>query len=184
MTSELHVGIDVCKRWLDVHVHEKGEHRRIGNDAEVVLELLKWMKEIQPERIVFEATGGYERRVAKALREGGCAVAVVNPIRVRKLAAAFGIWAKTDKIDAKVIANFTKVVRPAVNGHQTPLEEQLAAYVERRRQLLATLSAEKNRLSTCPDCVKDGIDEHIAWLAGKIESLETEIQKMISQQPD
>jgi transposase len=184
MTSEKYVGIDVCKRWLDVQVHETGEHRKLGNDAEGILELLKWMKGNQPERIVFEATGGYERRAAKALREGGCAVAVVNPTRVRRFAAALGILAKTDKIDAKVIAHFASVARPAVNGQQTPLEEQLAAYVERRRQLLVELSAEKNRLSTCPECVRDGIDEHITWLAGQIESLETDIQKRISQQPD
>lgn len=184
MTSGLFVGIDVCKRWLDVYVQETEEHRKLGNDAEGVLDLLKWMQAIQPELIVFEATGGYERRAAKVMREGGCAVAVVNPTRVKRFAAALGIQAKTDKIDAKVIAHFASVARPAVNGQQTPLEEQLAAYVERRRQLLTQLSAEKNRLSTCPECVKDGIDEHLAWLAGKIESLETEIQKLISQQRD
>jgi transposase len=184
MTSEIYVGIDVSKRWLEVEVHETGEHRKVGNDVEGIMDLLKWMKEIQPERIVFEATGGYERHAAKALREGGCAVTVANPTRVRRFADALGFLAKTDKIDAKVIAHFASVARPPVNGQLTPLEEQLAAYVERRRQLLVELVAEKNRLSTCPDCVREGIEEHVIWIAGKIEDLETEIHKMISQKPE
>ena len=133
---------------------------------------------------MFEATGGYESRAVKALGEVGLAVAVVNPTRVRRFAEALGILAKTDKIDAQVIAHFAKVVQPAINGRQTLLEEQLAAGVERRRQLLVEMVAEKNRLSTCPVCMRENIEEHIAWLEEHIEYLEAEIQDCILQRPE
>lgn len=181
MTSELYVGIDVSKRWLEVWVHGGAESCKIGNDPDGFRSLIEQMKAIQPVLIVFEATGGYESRAVKALSEAGFAVAVVNPTRVRRFAEALGILAKTDKIDARMIAHFASVAQPTPNARQTPLEEQLAAWVERRRQLLVELVAEKNRLSTCPDCVREGIEEHIAWLEEHIESLEAEIQVCIAQ---
>jgi transposase len=184
MTSEKFVGIDVSKRWLDVRVHGAAESGKKGNDPDGFSALVEQMKTIQPEMIVFEATGGYESRAVKALSEAGFAVAVVNPTRVRRFAQALGILAKTDKIDAQVIAHFASVVRPLSNGRQTPLEEQLAACVERRRQLLVGLVAEKNRLSTCPACVKEDIEEHVAWLEERITRLEVEIQTCILQNPE
>jgi transposase len=184
MTSEIYVGIDVNKRWLDVRVHGEAESRKVGNDPDGFTTLIEQMKVVGPELVVFEATGGYESHAVKALSESGLAVAVVNPTRVRRFAEALGILAKTDKIDAQVIAHFAKVVQPAINGRQTLLEEQLAAGVERRRQLLVELVAEKNRLSTCPVCVRENIEEHIAWLEEHIEYLEAEIQACILQHPE
>ncbi len=185
MTSEGKViGIDVSKRWLEVQVYEEAESRKIGNDPDGFATMVERMKALQPELIVFEATGGYESRAVKALGEAGFAVAVVNPTRVRRFAEGVGILAKTDKIDARVIAHFGHVVRPAVNGRQSPLEEQLAAFVERRRQLLVELTAEKNRLSTCPECVREGIEEHIAWIEARIADLEAKIRSCISQKPE
>ncbi len=184
MTSELFVGIDVSKRWLEVQVYGEATSRKLGNDVDGFASLIEHAKLLQPELIVFEATGGYERRAVKALNEAGFRVCVVNPTRVRRFAEALGVLAKTDKIDARMIAHFASVVRPAANGRQTPLEEQLAACVERRRQLLVELVAEKNRLSTCPSCVREGIEEHIAWLEEHIERLETDIQTCIRQKPE
>jgi len=184
MTSEQFVGIDVSKRWLEVLVHGETESQEIGNDAEGIRLLVEQMKTLRPNLIVFEATGGYERRAAKALGEEGLSVSVVNPTRVRRFAEALGILAKTDKIDAKVIAHFASVVKPAANGRKTTLEEQLAACVERRRQLMDELVAEKNRLSTCPECVREGIEEHIAWLETHIKRLEEEIHACIQQNPE
>jgi transposase len=184
MTSEIYVGIDVSKRWLEVRVHGEAESRKVGNDPDGFTTLIEQMKVVGPELVVFEATGGYESRAVKALSEAGLAVAVVNPTRVRRFAEALGILAKTDKIDAQVIAHFAKVVQPAINGRQTLLEEQLAAGVERRRQLLVELVAEKNRLSTCPVCVRENIEEHIAWLEEHIKGLEIEIQACILQRPE
>jgi len=184
MTSGRFVGIDVGKRWLDVCVHGEAKSGRKGNDLDGIAALVEQMKEVQPEEIVFEASGGYERQAVKALSEAGYRVAVVNPTRVRRFAQALGILAKTDRIDAQVIAHFASVVRPMANSRQTPLEEQLAACVERRRQLVVELVAEKNRLSTCPACVRAGIQEHIDWIEEHIEDLEDEIQACILQKPE
>lgn len=184
MSSDTVVGIDVNKRLLEVQVHGAAESWQVGNDADGLRALVEQMAALQPALIVFEATGGYERRAVKALSEAGCVVAVVNPTRVRRFAQALGILAKTDKIDARVIAHFAEVVRPAANGQQTPLEEQLAACVERRRQLLVELVAEKNRLSTCPACVREDLEEHIRWLEEHIARLEAEIKACIEQQPE
>lgn len=184
MSSGPFVGIDVSKRQLEERVHGEKESWTLGNDPDGLRALVEKMKIVQPELIVFEATGGYERQAVKALSEAGFAVAVVNPTRVRRFAEALGILAKTDKIDAQVIAHFAAVVRPAANSRQTPLEERLAACVERRRQLLVEVVAEKNRLSTCPDCVLDGVKAHIAWLKEHIACLEADIRDCIAQQPE
>jgi transposase len=184
MTSGTVIGIDVSKRSLEVKIQGEAMSCKVGNDVDGFATLIEQMKAAQPELIVFEATGGYEHSAAKALSQAGFAVAVVNPTRVRRFAEGLGILAKTDKIDAQVIAHFASVVRPSANGRQTPLEEQLAAFVERRRQLLVELTAEKNRLSTCPDCVRDDIEEHIAWLEERMDRLETEIQVCISSKPE
>jgi transposase len=184
MTSEKYVGIDVSKRWLEVQVHGEAKSQKVGNDADGFTSLMEQMKAVQPVRIVFEATGGYEGSAVKALSEAGFIVAVVNPTRVRRFAEALGTLAKTDKIDAQVIAHFASVAQPQANGRQTPLEEQLAAWVERRRQLLVELVAEKNRLSTCPACLRADIEEHIAWLDEHIERLETDIQTCILQKAE
>ena len=184
MTSEVYVGIDVSKRWLEVCVHGAVESKKIGNDPDGFRVLVGEMEAIQPQLVVFEATGGYESRAASALSAAGYAVAIANPTRVRRFAEALGILAKTDRIDAQVIAHFASVVQPTANGRQTPLEEQLAAFVERRRQLLVELVAEKNRLSTCPACVREGIEAHIAWIEEQVDALEGQIQACIQQKPE
>lgn len=181
MTSEKYVGVDVSKRWLDVQVHEGGPGWKVNNDAGGFAILITKMKTVEPAMIVFEATGGYESHCVKALGEAGLAVAVVNPTRVRRFAEAMGILAKTDKIDAKVIAHYASVAKPLAKSRHTSLEERLAACVERRRQLLLDLVAEKNRLSTSPECILGDIEEHIAWLAERVTKLEIEIQACIAE---
>ncbi len=184
MTSKAYVGIDVSKRGLEVAVYETQECRSFGNDPDGCAALVAWLKDLQPALIVLEATGGYERRAAKALREAGFRVAVVNPTRIRRFAEALGILAKTDRIDAQVIAHFASVVQPVPNGQQTSLEERLAACVERRRQLLDEQVAEKNRLYTCPAFVRENIEEHLDWLQEHIQALEKEIHTCIQQKPE
>jgi transposase len=103
---------------------------------------------------------------------------------VRRFAEAIGILAKTDKIDAKVIAHFASVVKPLAKSRQTPLEEQLAACVERRRQLCGELTTEKNRLSTSPDLMRSDIEEHIVWIDDHIKKLDTQIQACIAQKTE
>ena len=184
MTTKPCVGIDVCKMFLDVYVEGDRDCTRVENSPEGIAHLIAQMKVVQPKLIAMEATGGYERRVAKALSEAGFPVAIVNPTRVRRFAQALGVLAKTDKIDAKMIARYASVADPDPNYRQDPIREQLAAYTERRRQLVSQLTAEKNRLSSAPDCVLDDVQEHIDFLANKIEAIEANIQALISQQPE
>jgi transposase len=184
MTKKIYVGIDVSKRWLEVYAQGEGKVRKISNDREGIKRLVQWMEDIQAERIVFEATGGYERQAVKMLSERRLAVAVVNPTRVRRFAEAMGVLAKTDKIDAQMIARYGSVVKPKPNGRQTAIEEHMAGLVERRRQLLVMVTAEKNRLSTCIESIRPGIEMHIMWMEENIEQLEKEIQACIEQQPE
>jgi transposase len=183
MPSGLCVGIDVGKRWLDVNKYESDEVLRFSNDVAGWSKLIPWLKEIEPALVVMEATGGYERQAVKALAEAGLAVAVVNPMRVRKFAQAMGVLAKTDKIDARIIAHFAHVTRPTAQLPRTVDEERLAAIVERRRQLVVDVTAEKNRLSTCIPSLREGIQDHIEFLEEHILKLEDEIHDLITSDP-
>jgi transposase len=184
MTTKPCVGIDVCKKYLDVYVEGNQGTTRVENNAEGIAQLVEQMKVVQPRLIAMEATGGYERRAAKALSEAGFPVATLNPTRVRRFAQAMGVLAKTDKIDAKMITRYASVANPEPNYQQDPVLEQLAAWTERRRQLVTQLTAEKNRLSSALDCVIEDVQEHIDFLEAKIETIEANIQALISQKPE
>jgi len=183
MTSQTIIGIDVSKRTLEVHQHGQADSHPFGNDPDALGNLVASLQQVQPALIALEATGGYERRAAAALRQAGWRVAVVNPTRVRRFAAAMGVLAKTDKIDARLIAWYAAVAQPAPNGQLTPLEEQLAALVERRRQLLVEVVAEKNRLCTSSAHVRSDIEQHIQWIEEHLVRLEDQIRACIAQNP-
>ncbi len=184
MTTKPCVGIDVCKKYLDVYVEGDRDTTRVENNLEGIALLVEQMKVVQPRMIAMEATGGYERRAAKGLSGAGFPVATVNPTRVRRFAQSMGVLAKTDKIDAKMITKFTSVANPEANYQQDPILEQLAAWTERRRQLVTQLTAEKNRLSSALDYVLDDVQEHIDFIEGKIKTAEANIQALINQKPE
>lgn len=184
MTNSPCVGIDVCKKFLDANVENEPKSTRFENNPEGIAQFIEDMQKVQPKLIAMEATGGYERRAAKALTDAGFSVAIVNPTRVRRFAEAIGVLAKTDKIDAKMIAKYASIANPEPNYQQDPIQEQLAACTERRRQLVLQLTAEKNRLSSAPDCIVDDVQEHIDFLSHKITEIEKKIQTLIKQQPE
>lgn len=181
MTDTAYVGIDVSKKWLEVRELEKSKSSQVRNDAKGISRLKQSMRAKGAVLIAVEATGGYERQVVKGLSEVGLAVAVVNPTRVRRFADGMGILAKTDKIDAQVIARYASIKQPEPNGFKTEEEEELAGLVERRRQLLVMQTAEKNRLSTCPERLRSDVEMHIGWLEERIETMEVSIQSMIDR---
>jgi transposase len=184
MTREVcFVGIDVSKASLDTAVWEQEEVWQHSNDGEGIAALVKKLQSLSPTLIVVEATGGLEADVVTALAVAQLPVVVVNPTRVRAFARSTGTLAKTDKIDARMIAHFAQAVRPEVR--ELPSEEvaHLAALVNRRRQLIEILVAEKNRRLTAPKQVKEGITKHMKWLEEEIESLEKEIAERIEQDP-
>ena len=157
-SSRMYVGIDVSKDRLDIAV--LGEERvwQVENTQEGINEVVQWMLDLQPELIVVEATGGYQRRVVEALFHVGLCVAVVNPARVRQFARACGLLAKTDKLDAQVLAVFGQRVQPKQYEGKSEAEQQLSALLVRRKQVEEMLKAEQNRLRTVPPAVRGSVE--------------------------
>ena len=180
---EVFIGIDTHKDALAMYADGRGGHWECSNDEAGIEELVTTMHELSPTLIVVEASGGYERRMVAAAYAAGLPVAVVNPTRVRRLAEALGIIAKTDQIDARVIARFACMVRPPVQKLKDAQQQHLTALVTRRRQLIAMRTAEKNRLGTCPQMMRQEIQEHIDWLNYKVQRLDDEITAMIANNP-
>ena len=182
MATSNYVGIDVSKDRLDIAV--LGEERvwEVDNTQEGINELVQWMVELDPELIVVEATGGYQRAMVEALFVAGLAVAVVNPARVRQFARACGLLAKTDKLDAQVLAVFGQKVQPRHYTGKSEAEKQLSALLVRRRQLDEILKAEQNRLRTISPSLKSSVQRMIACLKEEKKILDMQIQQFVAQQ--
>ena len=144
------IGIDVSKAHLDVAVGKEAEVIRVSNDEKGIAMITALLQATQPTLIVVESTGGLERPVIKELYLAGLPVALVNPGRVREFAKSIGQLAKTDKIDARLLAHFAEAIRPPVRPLPTADSDRLAALVTRRRQVLDMLTAERNRQHTAP----------------------------------
>jgi transposase len=181
--AEIFVGIDISKAWLDIAVHEKEETFRASNDEAGMGGLVKRLKKMKASLIVLEPTGGFEMLVVAELTHAGLPVAVVNAKRVRDFARATGQLAKTDKLDAKVLAHFAAAVRPAVRNLRTEQEEQLTALMTRRRQVIDMLTVEKNRLVTVRAKMRTDIEAHLQWLSGNLKGLDEEIEEFVKGLP-
>ena len=167
------IGVDVAKRMIDVAHGRDGAVERVER---ALGPLGAWVETLPVHaRIVLEATGGLERIVVTALRTRGIAVSVVNPRQVRDFAKATGQLAKTDRIDARVLAHFGAALQPRETVARAIDAEGLRALIDRRRQLVETRTAEKNRQHTAPDAVRGSIDDHIAWLDQEIAQLDAAI---------
>lgn len=149
-SRKVFVGIDVCKRWLDVHVRPAGAQRRFANDADGWQELRTWLSGFAVKGLVMEATGGYERGVADALQTWDIPAAVVNPRQVRDFAKAMGKLAKTDRLDAAVLAYYAEVfpARPWIA--LSPLEVRLSQHGAVRDLLAKEIRACPTRWNTSP----------------------------------
>jgi transposase len=177
------VGVDVGKEKLDVGVASEKGVRVWANDEAGRAELSDWVVEQGVSLVVVEASGGYEAAVVSELVARGQAVALVNPSRVRAFARAEGILAKTDKIDAGVIARFGATMKPESRVRRDEAQAALNEQISRRRQLVLMLTAEKNRLQTASPTMRDHIGSHIAWLQAEIEALERQISQAIKDNP-
>lgn len=186
MTNEnaKYVGMDVGKGWLDIAVWGEAKINKVSNDPAGVSELVEQMSELEPALVVVEATGGYERLVVEELFSSGFPVSVANPTRVRALAKATGKLAKTDDIDAVLIAEYAAKVQPEPVDPKTDCELHLRALVTRREQLLEMRTAEKNRLKTAHRSMKVDIGEHIDWISARVQELESEMLRLIQSLPD
>jgi transposase len=182
--SKSFVGIDVSKNSLDVHVLPEAVPLSYRYETKPMKALIKKLKTYTPELVVLEATGGYEITIGMALADAGLPVAIVNPRQVRDYARALGILAKTDKIDAYVIARFAQDVKPEARGQLTFKELELKSLVARRQQLVEMLSAETCRLSrtTVPQ-VKNGIQKVIRVLEAQIKAIDDDLDNEIRKNP-
>ena len=178
------VGIDVSKAHLDVYVRPSGESFRVSHDDAGFVTLIGRMRPLTPTVIVLEATGGYEVTVAVALASARLPVAVVNPRQIRDFVRATGQLAKTDALDARVIALFAEAVRPIVRSMPDEHARALGELVARRRQLVDMLTAEQNRRRLLRDRgLQRHLEAHIAWLDDALERLEAELTTRIRSTP-
>ena len=177
------IGIDVSKNTLEVAAHEQEKYFRCNNQASAFPELIAELITLRPALIVLEATGGWEIPVTQALHQAGLPAVVVNPRQVRNFAKAVGQLAKTDRLDARVLAHFAAAVKPPVRPIKSEQAQQLDALLDRRRQLVEMLAAEKNRrrAAAISPTVREEIEEHIDWLEDRIEALDQQLKQQIKQ---
>jgi transposase len=178
-THHVVVGIDVSKRRLNVCLMPEGEVFAVSNDQRGIDELLGRLLKLRPELVVLEATGRYERPAAAAIAASGIAVAVVNPRRARDFAKATGRLAKTDEIDAEVLARFAAAIGPSPSVLPDEEAQALQAILTRRRQILEMLTAENNRLRMAPEAVAKRIRAHMKWLEKEIERTDRDLDEAV-----
>lgn len=181
--TPIFVGIDVSKARLDVSIRPTGKRDSVVNDKVGIKALVKRLEEIRPTLIVMEATGSMERQVSAALGGAGLPVVVVNPRQVRDFAKATGQLAKTDSIDALVLARFAEAVRPAVRPLPDEVTLELRALTSRRRQITEMIVAERNRIANASQAVRKRIDAHIRWLEAELERADKDLDQSIRQSP-
>lgn len=180
--EEVFVGVDVAKAWLDVG-WLGGQTLRVDYTAEAVAGLVQRLQSEQPTLVVMEATGGLETELAGALVAAGMPVAVVNPRQVRDYAKATGRLAKTDRIDALVLAGFAKAIRPQVRELPDEDTRALGDLLARRRQLIEIRVQEKLRLQQASPVQRMSLREHITWLDERIERLDIELTHALRTSP-
>jgi transposase len=173
-THESFVGIDVSKDWLDI-AWLTGQTLRVEHSDEAIAGLIERLLEQLPTLIVMEATGGLETALASALAAQGLAVAVVNPRQVRDYAKACGRLAKTDRVDALILAAFASAIRPQVRPLPDDETRALGDLLARRRQLIDMRVQEKLRLGRASAVQRDSLREHIVWLDERIARIDTEL---------
>jgi transposase len=181
--SGVFVGIDVAKAQLDVSCHPDRAGFSAPHDEPGIARLVERVQRLQPQLIVLEATGGWELPLTGALAAAGLPVVVANPRQVRDFARATGQLAKTDRLDAQILAQFAATVRPTPRPLPEACTQELAAVLTRRRQLIDMLTAEKNRLSSALKPVRKGIQAHITWLERRLAESDDDLSTMIQASP-
>lgn len=182
-SSPLFVGIDVAKATLDVALRPSEQTWQVIYDEAHVEALVEQLTEWSPTLIVIEATGGLERPLVAALAAAQLPVVVINPRLARDFAKATGRLAKTDRIDAQILAHYGEAIRPSLRPLPDADTEQLRAIVARRRQLLDMMSAEQSRLSSSPARIRDSIECHLTWLQQQVASLDDDLDRMLQASP-
>lgn len=182
-TEDVVIGIDVSAAQLDVAVDGSGEAWQVPNAAAGIAGLVAELSGRRPGLVVLEATGGYEAAVVGALVAAEVPVVVANPRQVRDFARATGIRAKTDALDAVILARFGAVLRPEPRPVPAPDVLALRALATRRRQLVEMITAEQNRRRGTPARVRSQIEAHVTWLREQVRLLDAEVADLIEASP-
>lgn len=181
--AEIFVGIDVSKAHLDIALNPTEKQWQVDNTVEGIEQLVEQVKAIKPALIVMEATGGLEMTAASALAAIFQPVAVINPRQARDFAKSLGTLAKTDKIDAAMLARFGAAVRPEPRLMPSEQAQQLQALLVRRRQLIEMLVAEKNRMHLTHRSMQPRLKDHIAWLEEELRQIDEELKNQLHNSP-
>ena len=179
----IYIGIDVAKAKVDVAVRPTGERWEVPRDEAGIPQLVSALKALGPAVVLLEATGGLELPLVAALAADALPVVVVNPRQVRDFARASGKLAKTDALDAAVLAHFAEAMQPPVRPLRDAETQVLNSLVARRRQLIDILVAEKNRLGAATSAVRPRIEAHIAWLEQELNDVDEELRQTLRSSP-
>ena len=182
MSTLVFVGIDVSQARLDIAIRPGGSFSTTHEESAIAT-LVEQFRALGPTLILMEATGGMEIPLTSALATVGLPVVVVNPRQVRDFARASGLLAKTDALDAQVLAQFAEVMRPQPRPLPDTEARALAALLTRRRQLVEMLTAEKNRLLSASASIRKSLRAHITWLERELEHTDTDLTNAIQQSP-
>lgn len=177
------VGVDVSKARLDVASTVSDETWSISNDSDGIAQLVEQLAQREPELVVMEATGGFEVPAAAALAAAQIPIVIANPRQVRDFARSTGQLAKTDAIDARILALFAERVRPQLRPLPDEDARALDAIVGRRRQIIGMITAEKNRLGFALPTVKKSIEQHILWLERQLDRVDSDLDDRIRKSP-
>lgn len=172
------VGIDVSKANLDVYLRPSSQQFQVHNQASGIAQLIEQLQTFKVEQVILEASGGLELDAAQTLQQQGFAVSIINPRQARDFAKASGKLAKTDRIDASVLAHFGQAMQPAVTVLSSANEQVLQEAVTRRRQLVEMATAEKNRQGKMRGKMRQNVEAHLEWLENQIRELDDEIEQL------
>jgi transposase len=184
LSADVWVGIDVNKTQLDVAVEPTGEPWSAKNDEEGIAKTVGHLQQLSPRRVIVESTGGLEQALLKALNAAKVPFTLINPQRAREFARSKGLLAKTDKIDARLLALFGQAIQPAPTCLPGEQEQLLSALIVRRRQLIDMRTAENNRLATAHSAVYPSLQQHLEELKAKISEVDQQIKQLVASQPD
>ena len=182
-TVPVFVGIDVSKARLDVATTGVDQSWSVANGSPAIAELVERIHALEPVLVVLEATGGFEVSVAAALAGAEVPVVIANPRQVRDFARSTGQLAKTDAIDAHILALFAERIRPQVRALPSEETRALDAVVRRRRQIIDMITAERNRLGFALPPVDNGIKKHIRWLERQLDDVDSDLDQLIKNSP-
>ena len=180
-SEEINVGVDTGKAQLDFYVRPLDQAFNVPNTAAGIREALRQLQKVKPTRIIIEATGRLELPFTIAAQKARLTVCVVNPLHVRRFASAAGALAKTDRLDARIIARFGEAMQPEATTIKPQSARLISDLLARRSQLLEMSTMEKNRLSIMPKALNASLNRHLKQLQAEVKKIETLLDKHIEQ---